>query len=176
MEMIKNVPILKQHVKLLENALKDSEHGTFYTFEELSEMARIDITRYRSVLESVKKAMLRDYNRLLISVRGKGYQVARPEQYSAVVNGSIKGIGRKVKGCKKIIEKIEWQKLDSDETQVAIDVAGKVAVLNVVMKTATLKELSKKVDWGRLPSEEAVVAFLIDRTSKKEQESCTSKT
>jgi hypothetical protein len=160
------LPILKQHSKNLEEALKGIEHGTFLSFEDLNTMAGIDVVKYRSVMESVKKTLLRDYNRLLINVRGKGYQVARPEQYSTVVDHGIKGIGRRIRGCKKIIEKVEWQKLDLDQTKKALESAGKTQVLSVVFKTTSVKKLSQNVDWGKLPSEESVVAFLLDRSKE----------
>ena len=160
------LPILKQHSKMLEDALKEIPPGTFLSWEDLNQMANINLAKYRSVLESVKKTLLRDYNRLLISVRSKGYQVAKPEEYATIVDHGIKGIGRKIKGCKRIIERIEWQKLDHDQTQKALETAGKTQVLSVVFKTTTVAKLAKNVDWGKLPSEESVVAFLLDRSKK----------
>lgn len=170
MEKVGDLPILKHNVRLLETALKDLEPGTFLSYDELNKFADIDVRKYRSVLESVKRSLLRDYGRLLVNARNRGFQIARPEEFSTVVNANLKGIGRKIRSNKRIIEKVEWQKLDRNQTQDALETAGKLSMLSVTFKATDKKQIANKIDWAKLPSEESVISFLLARAQIESKE------
>jgi fructose-1-phosphate kinase PfkB-like protein len=90
---IGQMPNLKLAAQALEQALAEQEYGTTISFDELNEMAGLDVRQYRSVLEAVKRSLMRHHNRVLINLRGRGYQIAQQNQYRTVASSYRKNAG-----------------------------------------------------------------------------------
>lgn len=85
LETPKQFPTVKEMGAWVFGALKDRAHGETITYGELSAMLTIDAQSDRGnhAVQRAKPRLLADHNKLLVNVRGIGYQIALPNEHAA---------------------------------------------------------------------------------------------
>jgi hypothetical protein len=160
-----NLPNLKQSVFVLEQALKDRDFGETFTFDQLDKMADLDVRKYRSVLESVKKSMLKHHGKLFINLRGIGYRICKPGEYHVAAGSYRRKAGRSLKKGSEILSVADLSAMSEEDKIRTIKEAGKNQLLLIATKIASKEKLSSKIDYSRPPSEESIIKFLLDKSS-----------
>lgn len=111
-----SLPILRQAARKLEMWIKDLELKTVITWEEVEKVSELPEirTKYRHVLETAKRALLRHHGKVLISVRNEGYLVGAPKH---IMEMSGKGRHRASNICRTNMKKLSTidQEILSDQ-------------------------------------------------------------
>jgi len=81
METVGSLPILRQCARKLEMWIKDLPIETVITWDQIAEVSELPNIRkrYRHVLETAKRALLKHHGKILISVRNEGYLIGAPK-------------------------------------------------------------------------------------------------
>jgi len=165
-----NLPNLKQSATVLEQALKDRNVGETFTFDQLNAMSNIDVRKYRSVLESVKKAMLKHHGKLLTNLRGIGYRICQPGEFHVAAGNYRKKAGKSLKKGSEILSVADLSAMSDEDRIRTVREAGKNQLLLIATKIASKEKISSKIDYSRPPSEESVIRFLLDKSSTIQKE------
>lgn len=165
-----NLPNLRQATQALETALKDHDYGETFSFDQLDNMAGLDVRKYRSVVESVKKSLLRHHGKLLVNLRGLGYQICQPGNFH-VVSGSYRNkAGKCYRKAQSIIKVANYDLMSEEDRQKTIKEAGKVHWLVSANALASKEKKGRQIDYSRPPSEEAILKFLMDKQNHQPKE------
>jgi hypothetical protein len=161
---------LRPAVTALESFLKNLSYGDYITFPKLKEVSGVDIqnSKYRYILETAKRRLLRHHQRVLISVRGKGYQIGTPD---AVIIESASYRKRSYNSAKKayrIVSTVDLSKLSEEEKLRTINEQCKSGLLLVAYKATENKVLNNSKDHVRIPEmeESSLVRMLIEKSQK----------
>lgn len=125
---------LRPSAKALEDAIKNKDYGVFISFEELNSIAGVDITqpKYRYLLEAARKALMSHHDRVLVSVRGKGYQVADLNHCLAASSSYRKRSFKAAKTAMNVIKTINLVGLSESDKKACLNEQAKSAALIVV--------------------------------------------
>jgi hypothetical protein len=163
---------LRYASKALEDYLKLKEYGTFIDFETLNEIAGIDISsaKYRYVLEAAKRALLRHHDRVLISVRGKGYEIGTTEKCVVQSASYRKRSYKAAKTAFQITGTIDLSKVSPEEQIKILNEQCKAGALLVMYKASENKLINDKKEPVLLgaPTETEIVKMLLDKSKNKE--------
>jgi hypothetical protein len=158
---------LKHAAKALEDFLKVRDYGTFVDFDTLKAVAGVDIStpKYRYVLEAAKRTLLKHHDRVLVSVRGKGYEIATTPQCVAASASYRKRSYNAAKTSFEIVNTIDLTKVSETERNKIISEQCKAGALLVTYKACENKILnSPGPRILNAPTETDIVKLLLDKT------------
>lgn len=159
---------LRHASRALEDFLKIQNYGFFVDFKTLNSIAGVDIStnKYRYVLEAAKRALLRHHDRVLISVRGRGYEIGTTEKCVAQSASYRKKSYKAAKTAYQITETIDLSKIDQTERIKVLNEQCKAGALLVMYKASENKLLNDKKGPILLgaPTETEVVKMLLDKS------------
>ncbi len=167
--VVSTLPNSKKSSKDLEDYMKRLDYGEFVSFEKLTEIAELDVQgKYRYVLESAKRALLRHHDRVLISKRGEGYVIGTPETIVAESSSRRKKAYNQVRGSVEIVKTIDMSKLSHEEQQKVVHEQKKNHFLLVSYRATENKLLNDPTDKVQLGdiSETTIVKTLLERAEK----------
>jgi hypothetical protein len=162
---VKNLPILKQAEADLEVALKDRADGETFSFDQLDKMAGLDVRKYRSVIATVQNRLLKQ-GKLLQSLRGKGYQLCKQNEYVRVASGFRTKSIKALKRGGRVLQVINLSQLTDQERNEATKEAGIQQFLVTADRISRSKKVSKVVNYDRPPSEMEFIKFLMDKSEQ----------
>lgn len=110
-----NLPNLRQSASMLEQALKNKEPGQTFSFDELNAMAGLDVRVYRSVVESVKKALLNHHGKLLTNLRGIGYRLSLAGEFHIIAKDYRKKSGKALKKSLTILNVADMSLMSEED-------------------------------------------------------------
>jgi hypothetical protein len=156
-------------VKALENYLKTLSYESFVSFEQLNKIAGVDITtpKFRYILEAARRSLISHHDRVLVNVRGQGYQIANLQQTMAASSGYRKRSYNSAKKAFEITKTVDLNTLSDDQKHALLKEQEKSACLLVVYRATENKLLNagdEKVQINS-PSETSVVKMLLDRST-----------
>ena len=155
-------------VQALESYLKRKDYGDFVSYEEMSNVVGIDIRdyKYRYILESAKRALLRHHDKVLINIRGKGYEIGTAPTIITESSSRRKRAFNTVKGGYEIVQTVDLSKLSYKEKDRAINEQAKNALLLVCYKATENKLLNDPEERIILsqPTETSIIKMLLDRS------------
>jgi hypothetical protein len=160
---------LRHAAKALEDDLKVRDYGSFVDFKTLNTIAGVDIStpKYRYVLEAAKRALLRHHDRVLVSVRGKGYEIATTPQCIAASAGYRKRSYRAAKTSFEIVNTVDLSKVSDAERDKIVSEQCKAGALLVTYKACENKLLNSPGPRVlNAPTETDVVKLLLDISKK----------
>jgi hypothetical protein len=168
--MFQNYPIttsLRHATRALEDFLKHQEYGFFVDFKKLNAIAGVDIStpKYRYVLEAAKRNLLRHHDRVLISVRGKGYEIGITDKCLAQSTAYRKRSYKAAKTAFQITGTIDLSKIDPAEQAKILNEQCKAGALLVMYKATENKLINDNKAPLLLgsPTETEVVKMLLDK-------------
>lgn len=141
--------------RLLEAISSMLEIGRLYTYEELSEMAGIDIRslRGRAQFLHCAREVLERYHVHFENVRNQGYRIVQPREQSTCGMARVRSAGRKLKRAARITSRVRHENLTAEESRIMVDLSMRIAKLEISVKANTkeLGRLARGVEMGRLP-------------------------
>ena len=156
-------------VKALENFLKELNYETFVSYDQLNKVAGIDITssKFRYVLEAARRSLINHHDRVLVNVRGQGYQIANLQQTMAASSGYRKRSYNSAKKAFEITKTVDLSTLSDDQKLALLKEQEKSACLLVVYRATENKLLNSGDEKIQInsPSETAIVKMLLDKSS-----------
>jgi len=162
---------LKPAIKALENHIKSQPYGTFISFKELKLISGVDIQdyKYRYILETAKRTLLRHHDRVLISIRGKGYEIGETSAVIAESAGYRKKSYNAAKKAFQIIKTIDLSTLQEAEKIKVINEQCKGGLLLVAYKATENQLLNNPEDGLKLaqPTENSIIKILLERAQNK---------
>lgn len=169
--MIQQYPIttnLRHASKALEDFLKLKEYGTFIDFKTLNSIAGVDISsyKYRYVLEAAKRSLIRHHDRVLISVRGKGYEIGTTEKCLAQSASYRKKSFKSAKTAFQITGTIDISRASQEEQLKILNEQCKAGALLVMYKASENKLINNKQEpiVIEAPTETEIVKMLLDKS------------
>lgn len=161
---VHDLPILKEHNKRLEDGLRQVPINEVLTFEQMSEMAGINVRERRSVIAAARRGLLNHGGKWLANVKGIGYKICAPEYLADEARAYRKRSGRNLKRGNKILKVVDFSSLDDDGRQRTVNELGKMQLCLVAFEASK----SDKVNWALPPTQEAVKAFLLEHVKKED--------
>jgi GH25 family lysozyme M1 (1,4-beta-N-acetylmuramidase) len=154
--------------KALEDYLKVKPIGTFIGFPELCKVADVDILapNRRYILEAARRALLKHHDRVLVSVRGEGYQVADLNQTLSASAGYRKRSYKAAKSAFETVKTIDLSKLDEKEKYQVIKEQAKSACMLTIYKATenqAINDGTGKVTISN-PSEGDILRLLLQKS------------
>lgn len=137
---------LKPQKTALEMFLKDKEVGTFFSFSDLSKACGVDVLKYRDVIESAKKRLIRHHKKVLVNIRGLGYKLALSDETLEEGATYRNKAHRSAKKSVSIIETIDLSKMpETDRNKVILEKAKSCAIVEVckAVKNPLLQDTTK---------------------------------
>jgi hypothetical protein len=95
---VKSLPNRRLSTTQVINALKNKSYGDTFTFDELSTYAGLDVREYRSVITGARNYLLKHHGKLLTNLRGVGYRISKPGEFSTVAGSYRNKAGKDKKG------------------------------------------------------------------------------
>lgn len=160
MMVVKELPNTKAAARTLEEHLKLQEYGTFIPFEEMKKIIGFEIRKYRYVLEAVKRALLRHHNRVLLSVRGKGYEIGTPNAILSESKGRRKRCASITNGSMQMLATIDLSGLPRKERLRVINEQCKNNLIWQAYQTSENKLVTNKKKLVALPDNVLLNAVL----------------
>lgn len=161
---------LKPAIKAIENHLKTLPYGSFISFEDLKKISGVDIQnyKYRYILETAKRALLKHHDRVLISIRGKGYEIGKTEGVMAESASYRKRSYNAAKKAFQIIKTIDITSIPESERISVINEQCKSGLLLVAYKASENQLINSPEEKFKLeqPTESSIVRLLLDRAKK----------
>ena len=155
-------------VQALETHLKSLPYGTFVSYEDLNKIAGVDLQspKFRYVLESAKRILLKHHDKVMINIRGKGYEVGTPPGIMAESAARRKRAFNTVKNGFRIVNTIDLSQLNEADRNKAIKEQAKNGLLLVCYKATENKLLNDPTENVPIaePTETQIVKMLLDKT------------
>lgn len=158
---------LKPATKALEAFIKSLDYGDQITFKKLKEVAGLDIqnVKYRHILETAKRNLLKHHARVLISLRGIGYEIGTPNSIIAESSSYRKRSFNSAKKAYQIVKTIDLNKLSETERTKAINEQCKSGLLLVSYRASENKLICDEKEGLKLrePTETSIVKILLNK-------------
>lgn len=161
---IKSLPNQRLSTTQVINALKDKTYGDTFTFDELSTYAGLDVREYRSVITGAKNYLLKHHGKLLVSLRGIGYRISKPGEFSTVAGSYRNKAGKDLKRGRMILSVADLSEMTDKEKEETCKESGKISWLITATKIASKEKLGKRINFVRPPSEQEIVQFLLNKS------------
>lgn len=141
--------------RLIEALSLKLEIGKVYTYDELNELAGVDIrsNRGRRQFFHFAREILERESLHFENVRAEGYRVVHPKEQGSCAIRRVASARRKLKHGGQISSHVRGDMLSPEARAIAIDLSMRIARLEqvVVGQTKEIKRLARGVELGRLP-------------------------
>jgi hypothetical protein len=151
--------------RLIDECAPLAQPGRFFTWDELTELAGIDIRspKGRVQFQRFRNELLMTYQLWLESEYGRGYRVVQPNEHSKSAYKQLQKARRRVKQGARIAANTRLESLTPEERKAQADVLSRLARLEITVTETQegVRKLVAEVDRKRLPSP------LLDNTPEK---------
>jgi hypothetical protein len=145
-------------------ALSQRQHGTLVTYHEFRLMLFEDPQgkRCRSAILRAGKRLLREQQKLLVNVRGKGYQLAMPNEHSAESKRVQQHGRRRYRRALEIVVNAEMEKLSPQERQQVDEQANRMRLILAAEKNIAKATVLPSSGDIVIPSGKRLAALLTE--------------
>lgn len=149
-------PMIDQTVQVLSN----QEYGKYFSYEDLDRIANMS---FKVIAGSVKSQLLKNYNRLLVNVRNRGYQISKLDDVHVHSAHHRKKASNQFKKSLKICQYTDLNEMSESSKNKLFQEAAKSSAAMAVIK---LTEKQSKLPSRQicLPSNEQIIAMFVNRT------------
>jgi hypothetical protein len=161
-----NEPRISVLAQALHRVLVDMPHGTVITYDELRKILFEDPrdSRGRAAIQRAAKLLLHD-GKHLVNMRGKGYQIAYPNEHVSQSTRQVKLGLRRYRKALAIVAHTEMEKLTPQERQQVEEQTNRVRIhLALAVRVQRMKALPARSD-VEIPTGRRLAELLL----KKEQ-------
>lgn len=109
------------------NRLKDMDIGEEITYEELSELAGVNVRHDRSPFTRAEKELLEKNQRATTNVRDSGYRIAHPSENSALAKEKARKAGRQLTMAKTLLDNTDRNHLTPAQQRFNENMAAAIA-------------------------------------------------
>jgi hypothetical protein len=165
-------PVVNTNLRHAANAIRDylkaQSYGTFVAFQTLNDIAGVNVRspKFRYILDYAKRDLLRHHDRVLVSVRGEGYEIATTTQCVSASSSYRKRSYKAAKTAFAITRTIDLSKLSDAERNRVVTEQCKAGAL-LVTYSACENKLLNGPDSPKLitaPTETEIVRMLLDKS------------
>lgn len=160
-----NEPRVSVLADMLVDALAKADFGAVFSFQDLRKVIFEDpqSSRGNSAIQRAKRKLLREFSKSLVSVRGKGYQIAYPrEQHSGSVR-KIKASRRRQREALALVTHVEMEKLTPQERQQVSEASNRYALMLAINTRLARTKALPVVSNAQLPSGKQLAALLVGK-------------
>ena len=96
-------------------ALSKADYGSSYSWDALSKIAGTDLKKNRSLIQVIKRKLMNESQRVLVSVFGVGYRITKPNETWEQAQKRRKEGHRKVRLSLEMLQATPVESLTEDE-------------------------------------------------------------
>lgn len=162
-----HLPTMKEMATRAFEHLQPLPHGAIVSYETLTHICQADATmlRTRTAILRAGRRLLHEHNKLLVNVKGRGYQVAAPSEHVGEAKRQTKAALRRHRRALSIVVHVEINGLLPEQLNDVLAAQTKNALLLGMTRNINRVRTLPAKQQVELPSGKRIIALLSKKAS-----------